>query len=72
MRTIASTEAKARLNALLAELEPTIINHRRPVAVRSPPTAHPRTFGQLTHLVVPDDFDAPLPDGERAGWTTMS
>lgn len=77
MKTITSTEAKARLNALLAEVERTgvavtITNHGRPVAVLSPAAAHPRTFGQLPHLEVPDDFDAPLPDDELAGWNPTS
>ena len=77
MKTITSTEAKARLNALLAEVEQTgvsitITNHGRAVAVLSPAAAHPRTFGQLPHLVVPGDFDAPLPDEELAAWTPAS
>lgn len=77
MRTITSTEAKARLNALLAEVQQTgvsvtITNHGRPAAVLSPATAHPRSFGRLPHLVVPDDFDAPLPDDELAAWTPTS
>ncbi|MDH6194432.1 prevent-host-death family protein [Mycobacterium frederiksbergense] len=77
MKTITSTEAKARLNALLAEVEQTgvsvtITNHGRPVAVLSPATAQPRTFGQLPHLVVPDNFDEPLPAEELAAWTPSS
>lgn len=74
MKTVTSTEAKARLNALLAEVERTgvsvtITSHGRPVAVLSPTVAQPRTFGQLPHLVVPDDFDEPLPDDELGAWT---
>ncbi|MDQ2845114.1 MAG: type II toxin-antitoxin system Phd/YefM family antitoxin [Actinomycetota bacterium] len=67
MKTVTSTDAKARLNALLAEVGRTgtpitITNHRRPVVVMSAAVARPRTFGQLPDLMVPDDFDAPLPD----------
>lgn len=77
MKTITSTEAKARLNALLAEVERTgtpitITNHGRPVVVMSRVVPRPRTFGQLPGLVVPEDFDAPLPDDELAGWESMS
>lgn len=73
MRTVSSTEAKTRLNALLAEVERTgepvvITNHGRPVAMLSPAQATPRTFGQLPNLVVPQTFDDPLPDDELAAW----
>jgi prevent-host-death family protein len=77
MRTVTSTEAKARLNALLSEVEQTgvavtITNHGRPVAVLSPATPVPRRFGQLPTLVVPDTFDDPLPDSEIAAWEASS
>lgn len=77
MKTITSTEAKARLNALLAEVEQTgvsvtITNHGRPVAVLSPAAAQPRAFGQLPNLVVPENFDEPLPADELDGWTPTS
>ncbi|KAA8970483.1 type II toxin-antitoxin system Phd/YefM family antitoxin [Mycobacterium sp.] len=73
MRTITSTEAKTRLNALLAEVERTgepvtITNHGRPVAVLSPAQATPRCFGQFPNLVVPTTFDDPLPADELAPW----
>ena len=73
VKTISSTEAKARLNAVLAEVESsgesvTITNHGRPVAVISPARTRPRTFGQLPNLAVPDDFDEPLPAEELAAW----
>ncbi|MET9203470.1 type II toxin-antitoxin system Phd/YefM family antitoxin [Gordonia sp. NPDC003585] len=73
MKTISSTEAKTRLNALIAEVERsgesvTITNHGRPVAVISPVTMRPRTFGQLPAIAVPDTFDDPLPDAELAPW----
>lgn len=73
MKTVTSTEAKAKLNALLAEVERTgvsvtITTHGRPVAVLSPATSRPRRFGQLPTLEVPDDFDEALPDSELAAW----
>jgi prevent-host-death family protein len=73
VKTVTSTEAKAKLNALLAEVERsgisvTITNHGRPVAVLTPAQQRPRRFGQLPTLVVPDGFDDPLPDAEIAAW----
>ena len=73
MKTITSTEAKAKLNAILAELERTgvsvtITNHGRPVAVLTPAHPRQRKFGQLPALTVPDTFDEPLPDAEIAAW----
>ena len=73
---ITSTEAKAKLNALLADLPHTgaviITSHGEPVAVLSPYVDTPRRFGQLPTLTVPDDFDAPLPDSELAAWEDNS
>jgi prevent-host-death family protein len=71
--TVTSTEAKNRLNALLAEIERTgnavtITNHGRPVAQLVPMQPVPRKFGQLPKLVVPNDFDEPLPDSELTRW----
>jgi prevent-host-death family protein len=73
VKTVTSTEAKAKLNAILAEVERTgesvtITNHGRPVAVLGPAHQHPRRFGQLPALTVPDTFDDPLPDAEIAAW----
>ncbi|WP_040520280.1 type II toxin-antitoxin system Phd/YefM family antitoxin [Gordonia malaquae] len=73
MNVMSSTDAKARLNAVLAEVERTgvpvtITNHGRPVAVLSPVTPATRQFGQFPGMVVPDDFDAPLPDSELGAW----
>ena len=73
MKTVTSTEAKTKLNALLAEVERTgisvtITNHGRPVAVLTPATRRPRRFGQLPALAVTDGFDDPLPDDEIAAW----
>lgn len=77
MRSISSTEAKAKLNAVLAEIEGTgasitITNHGRPVAVLSPITQRPRRFGQLPGMTVPESFDDPLPDDELSGWQDAS
>jgi prevent-host-death family protein len=71
--TVTSTEAKNKLNRLLADIERTgesvtITNHGRPVAKLVPVQPVPRTFGQLPHLLVPKDFDDPLPDSELAAW----
>ena len=68
-----STDAKNRLNALLADIERTgqsvtITNHGRPVAKLVPVKPVPRKFGQLPNLMIPDDFDEPLPDSEPARW----
>ena len=66
MLTVSSTEAKAQLNALLAEVERTcspvtITSRGRPVAVLSP--LRPRSFWQLPNMVIGADFDEPLPAG---------
>jgi prevent-host-death family protein len=71
MLTFTSTEAKNRLNRILADIERTgqsvtITNHGGPVARIVPVTTGSRTFGQLPHLSVPDNFDDPLPDEELA------
>jgi prevent-host-death family protein len=70
---VSSTEAKNRLNALLADIERTgktviITNHGRDVARLMPANPTPRQFGQLPKLVVPNDFDQPLSDSELASW----
>jgi len=71
--SVTSTEAKNRLNALLADIERTgqsvtITNHGRPVAKLVPVTPVPRKFGQLPNLVEPNGFDEPLPESELARW----
>jgi prevent-host-death family protein len=73
MATVTSTEAKNRFNALLAQVERTgqsviITNHGRPVATLGPVQPVPRRFGQLPNIVVPTDFDEPLPESEIAAW----
>ena len=73
MKIVSSTEAKAQLNALLAEVERTgspvtITSRGRPVAVLSPVQPRPRSFGQLPNMVIGADFDEPLPVSELAAW----
>lgn len=73
MKTIPTTEAKARLNALLAEVAAgetvTITSHGQPVAVLTKAEPATRKFGQFAGIIsVPDDFDAPLSDEELALW----
>lgn len=77
VRTVTVTEAKARLGALLSEVERTgdsvtVTNHGRPVAVLSPVSTQARVFGQLPNLVVPDTFDDPLPAEEVSIWESKS
>jgi prevent-host-death family protein len=73
MKTVSSTEAKAHLNALLAEVQRTgspvtITTHGRPVAVLSPVEPQTRRFGLLPGLAIGDDFDEPLPESELSAW----
>ena len=73
MKSVTSTEAKARLNALLAEVQQTgvsvtITTHGRPIAVLTPVEPISRKFGQLPTMVVPDTFNDPLPDSEIEAW----
>jgi prevent-host-death family protein len=73
---VKSSYARARLHALLAEMqrtgEPFMITYRgRPVAVLTP-APRQRRFGQLPGMYVPDDFDRPLPETEVAAWQDNS
>ena len=73
MKQVSSTEAKNTLNRILADVERTgeevaITSHGRPIAKIVPIGARPRTFGRFPHLVVPEDFDDPLPGSELAAW----
>ena len=59
VKTVTTTEAKAKLNALLADVERsgasvTITNHGRPVAVLMPAHQGRRRFVQLPALAVAD------------------
>lgn len=73
MRVVSTTEAKAKLNALLAEVAGgetiTITSHGRPVAVLSKAEPPARKFGQFAGLItIPDDFDAPMSEDDLALW----
>lgn len=73
MKTISTTEAKAKLNALLAEVETgesyTITSHGRPVAVLSKAEPAGRVFGRFAgQVTVADDFDAPMTSDDLADW----
>ena len=74
MTTVVNVQdAKAHLSQLLARAEAgediVIGRAQRPV-VRLVPVDPPRgrTFGTMRNLVVPEDFDAPLPADELAAW----
>ncbi len=74
MTTVVNVQdAKAHLSQLLARAEAgediVIGRAQRPVA-RLVPVDRPRgrTFGTMRNLVVPEDFDAPLPADELAAW----
>lgn len=70
MKKVSVAEAKAQLSSLLEDVADgetvTITRHNVPVAEIRPvrqPTSRPRPFGLARGtFVVPDDFDAPLPD----------
>jgi prevent-host-death family protein len=69
MKTAESSDAKAKLDILFAEIaetgEPITITERgRPVAMLTAVTPR-RRFGQLPGLVVPENLDDPLPGLER-------
>jgi prevent-host-death family protein len=66
VKIVTRTQARAHLYEILAEVERTresvtITKQGRPVAILIPATRRERKFGQLPMLVVPADFDDPLP-----------
>lgn len=72
MKSVSTTEARARFGALLAEVTAgesfVITSHGRPVAVLAP-AAPRRRFGQWAGLVQrTHDFDAPMEDDELRLW----
>ena len=72
MTTVNVQEAKTHLSELLARTERgeeiIIARAGRPIARLLPVSGLPdRVFGGLP-LVVPEDFDAPLPEAEVASW----
>ena len=71
--SVTSTEAKNKLNRILADIERTgasvtITNHGRPVARLVPVQPAARIFGQLPNLIIPMNFDEPLPEAELNAW----
>jgi len=73
MKTVTTTEAKAKLNALLAEVAAgetvTITSHGRAVAVLSKSEQPARKLGQFAGIVTPsEDFDAPMGADDLALW----
>ena len=73
MKVVSTTEAKAKLNALLVEVAAgetvTITRHGRAVAVLSKAGPPERKFGQLAGLItIPDDFDAPMSEDDLGLW----
>lgn len=69
---VSSAEVTERFAAVLAEVERTgkavIITVRGRDVAHLTPAHPPRRFGQLSNLVVPTDFDAPLPNTELDRW----
>jgi prevent-host-death family protein len=73
MKTVTSSEAKAKLSALLAEVERTgmsvtITSRGTPVAVLAPVHPRQRSVGQLPPHAVPENIDEPLAAGEIEAW----
>jgi prevent-host-death family protein len=73
MKTVTTTDAKARLNGLLKEVSAgetvTITSHGHPVAVLSKAEPPERKLGQFAGVVTPtDDFDAPMSEEDLALW----
>lgn len=73
MKTVTTTDAKARLHELLdtvaAGENVTITRHGKAIAVLSAPDTQPRRFGLLAgQISAPDDFDEPLDEDELARW----
>ncbi len=72
MTVVNVQDAKAHLSELIARAErgeEVVIGRAgKPVAqLVAIRTATPRTFGTV-RLVIPDDFDRPLPDDELGAW----
>lgn len=73
MKTVTTTEAKAKFNALLVEVAAgetvTITNHGRPVAVLSGAEQPTRKWGRFAgRITLTDEFDAPMSEEELAPW----
>lgn len=68
-----TTEAKARLNALLTEVDAgetvVITSHGRPVAVLSKPAGQSRKFDRFAGLItIPEDFNDPMSEEDLSLW----
>lgn len=74
MKTVTTSEAKAKLNALLAGVvetgEPvTITGYGKPLAVLTPVVAGAKRCGQFVGVVrYGDDFDEPMSAEDLAQW----
>ena len=74
VKTVTISYAKAKLNALLAEVERTgepvtITYHGRPVAALTPVHQRARAgSASFPALALPHSFDDSLPDAESAAW----
>jgi prevent-host-death family protein len=67
MGSVTTADAQHRFGEILRDIERTgqsvtITDRGRPIAMLVPVRSAPRRFGQLPDLVVPADFDEPLPD----------
>jgi prevent-host-death family protein len=67
MGSVTTADAQHRFGEILRDVERTgqsvtITDRGRPIAMLVPVRSGPRRFGQLPDLVVPADFDEPLPD----------
>lgn len=74
VKTVPTTEAKAKLNALLAQVASgetvTITSHGRPVGVLTKAEEPARKLGRFAGLItIPDDFDGPVDEDELALWS---
>lgn len=68
-----TTEAKAKLNSLLAEVDDgetvTITSHGRPIAVLTKATPPPRRLDTFADVItVPGDFNDPMSGEDLALW----
>lgn len=73
MKTVSTTDAKATMNALVAEVsagQTVTITHRgRPAAILSPVAPEQRRFGTFAGVVSrTEEFDAPMSEEELAEW----
>ena len=69
MKNVTSAHAAAHLDRLLADIErtgdPVMITHHGRAIAKLVPVSRARTFGHLPNMLIPSDFDEPLPDLDR-------